>query len=328
MNLKFLALTAALAAFGAESARAGAVAVPVVRDHGAPLLQLVQAADPRVQQLEEQVRALTGKVEELTFQLLQLQDQMRKLQEDNDLRFQELEKQGNAGGGDEPKRAENDTSEQNAQGGEDQAAAQPAPDAQDLQPAEPADQAAAGEPGADAAASNETAAAPQDLGTLKIDKDGNVVEGGIAIEPGANAAGPSSEVVAAIRETKDPKVLYSTAYELILAGDYANAEAAFGTHVEKFPDDPQSADARYWLGEAQLGQRKYQNAAETFLNASKTYPDAKKAPDTLLKLGVALAGMNNTKLACATFGEVDKRYPDASAALKRRLEKERAQASC
>ncbi|MBU4530759.1 MAG: tol-pal system protein YbgF [Hoeflea sp.] len=61
----------------------------------APVI-LVQSGDPvfRIGQLEEQVRALTGRVEELGFQLLQMQEQMRQMQEDNEFRFQELEKTG------------------------------------------------------------------------------------------------------------------------------------------------------------------------------------------------------------------------------------------
>jgi len=50
----------------------------------------------RVIEMEERIRALNGKVEELTFQLLQMQEQMRKMQEDNELRFQELEEKSSS----------------------------------------------------------------------------------------------------------------------------------------------------------------------------------------------------------------------------------------
>ena len=46
----------------------------------------------RIGQLEEQIRALNGRIEEMSFQLLQMQEQMRKAQEDNEFRFQDLEK--------------------------------------------------------------------------------------------------------------------------------------------------------------------------------------------------------------------------------------------
>lgn len=61
----------------------------------APLI-LAQAGDPvfRIGQLEEQIRALNGRIEELGFQMLQMQEQMRQMQQDNEFRFQELEKTG------------------------------------------------------------------------------------------------------------------------------------------------------------------------------------------------------------------------------------------
>ncbi|WP_162653046.1 tol-pal system protein YbgF [Lentilitoribacter sp. Alg239-R112] len=54
----------------------------------------IQNADQgtRVLQLEEQIRQLTGRLEELGFQMLQMQEQMRQMQEDNEFRFQDLER--------------------------------------------------------------------------------------------------------------------------------------------------------------------------------------------------------------------------------------------
>ena len=65
----------------------------------APVI-LAQSGDPmfRIGQLEEQVRGLNGRIEELGFQLLQMQEQMRQMQQDNEFRFQELEKGGNQRG--------------------------------------------------------------------------------------------------------------------------------------------------------------------------------------------------------------------------------------
>jgi len=64
-----------------------------------PLI-LAQTGDPlyRIGQLEEQNRGLNGRIEELGFQLLQMQEQMRQMQQDNEFRFQELEKTGNQRG--------------------------------------------------------------------------------------------------------------------------------------------------------------------------------------------------------------------------------------
>ena len=67
----------------------------------APPMVLAQSGDAsiRVQQLEEQIRQLNGRIEEMSFQLLQMQEQMRKTQEDNEFRFQELEKSENGAAG-------------------------------------------------------------------------------------------------------------------------------------------------------------------------------------------------------------------------------------
>jgi tol-pal system protein YbgF len=89
-----------------------------------------------------------------------------------------------------------------------------------------------------------------------------------------------------------------------------------------------AADARFWLGESQLGQRKYRDAAETFLAANKAFPKSKKAPEMMLKLGVSLVGLNQKDVACATFAEIGKRYPGISSALKERVSAEQAQAAC
>src|SRR6478609_8058686 len=54
---------------------------------------LAQANDAvRNQQLQEQIRQLNGRIEEMSYQLLQMQEQLRKTQEDNEFRFQDLEK--------------------------------------------------------------------------------------------------------------------------------------------------------------------------------------------------------------------------------------------
>ncbi len=65
--------------------KAGESNLPVIR---------VQSATMEVQQLQEQIRSLNGRIEEMSYQLLQMQEQIRKFQEDNEFRFQEIERKG------------------------------------------------------------------------------------------------------------------------------------------------------------------------------------------------------------------------------------------
>ena len=112
---------------------------------------------------------------------------------------------------------------------------------------------------------------------------------------------PAETQVAALPSTDNPDELYRNSYEFILSGDYGTAETGFRDHISRFPENQKAADAHFWLGEAQLGQKKYRDAAEMFLAANKQYPSAKKAPDMLLKLGVSLVGLDQRDVACATF---------------------------
>lgn len=68
--------------------------------HTAPRSQIVQvqATSPeiQVQQLQDTVRQLTGRIEDLNFQIMQTQEQLRKAQEDNEFRFDQLEKKAGA----------------------------------------------------------------------------------------------------------------------------------------------------------------------------------------------------------------------------------------
>ena len=276
-----------------------------------PVIQLAQANDPRVVGLEEQVRQLNGRIEEMNFQILQIQEQMRKMQEDVDFRLQEMEqKRGDAGSaGGEPKRANNET---------------------ETAPAT----AEAPRQAAEAPASS-TSVPEKPLGTLVVDGQGNVTGG--TMEPDATVgteatsgadAGTDDQKVAALPSTDDPSQLYKDSYEYVLSGDYGTAEAGFRQHIDKFPNDPQSADARYWLGEALLGQQRYRDAAEVFVDANRQFPDSRKSPDMLLKLGVSLSALNQRDVACATFEKIGQRYPKASSSLKERVKQERALAGC
>jgi tol-pal system protein YbgF len=301
------------------------IGLPGVFERSAPaLVQLAQAeSDPRVVALEEQLRSLNGTVEELNFQILQLQEQIRKMQEDNEFRFQELEKKSDA---------------KNPKGNRTVAEKPVKQGDADVGSGTVTGQADAGSPASveDIIVNDGTAAPagqgepPKDFGILKVDKDGNVVDAGAppAAADAPTAPAADGTVVAALPRTGDPEELYRNAYQFILSGDYGTAESGFRDHIARFPKDARAADAHFWLGESLLGQKKYRDAAEVFLNANKNYPKSKKAPDMLLKLGISLVGLNQRDVACATFGEVGKRYPDVSSALKDRVKQEKALAGC
>lgn len=276
--------------------------------------QVAQATDPRVYQLEEELRTLNGKVEELSFQLLQLQEQLRKAQEDNEFRFQQLEGGGQTGSGDQRGDAGDMASPQPTQAAELPAAA----------PAAPAGDTAT----ADATGSRVLGAAPRDLGTLRIDDRGQVVDGTVDFSPNKIGSAIDGDAVAAVPAPDDPEAYYRSGYESVLNGDYAVAEGVFRSFAELYPNDPLMPDARFWLAESVRAQGRLQESVDMFIALRTSYPEMQKAPETLLKIGQIMYELGDRDVACVTYKDAVARYPNMSDAVRTRLRAERAKAQC
>ncbi|MBX5158503.1 tol-pal system protein YbgF [Rhizobium sp. NZLR1b] len=286
----------------------------------APPVIKVQSGDAevRVQQLEEQLRQLNGRIEEMSFQLLQMQETIRKQQEDNEFRFQQLEKTGASGGGAKApvKKSETDVAPA-ASGGDDIAKVIQAP-----QGAETA-------PSTNVPANSRLGQPPKELGSIDFDQKGNAIGGtvdenaGIGSGPVPNTANPQQ--TASLGGEADQ---YKSAYGHVLSGDYSTAEQEFTQYITRYPSSARAADANFWLGEALYSQGKYNEAAKTFLNAHQKYGTSEKAPEMLLKLGMSLAALDNTETACATLREVSKRYPKASRAVISKVASEQKRLAC
>jgi tol-pal system protein YbgF len=189
---------------------------------------------------------------------------------------------------------------------------------------------------------------PQNLGALTVPPGDPLAqpEVGGPIDLSALAGGapelsqglnpPSGQQTAAIPVTPaptralsgTPRDEYDLAYGYILTGDYQLAEQSFQNWLAAFPNDPQAADAQFWLGESRFQQKEYREAANAFLGVYKSAPQSAKAPDALLKLGMSLAALGEKNAACATLSEVGRKYPNASPALASRVNDEAARAGC
>lgn len=290
---------------------AGTAAGPTPR----PLVILAQSTDPaiRVLQLEEEIRNLNGRIEEMSFQILQMQEQMRKTQEDNEFRFQDLEKGGSKKSGalETPVNG----------GGQTKSVAEII--TQDPAPGSNAGPDPIGQP-------------EQVLGSIELDSEGmprsatlnqDAIGNGSTSLPGVESVTPqvSPSDTASLGSEGD---LYQVAYAHVLSGDYAMAENELTDFISSFPQSAKIADANFWLGEAQYSQGKFNESAKTFLNAHQTYSSSNKAPEMLLKLGMSLAALDNTETACATLREVTKRYPKASRAVVSKVASEQKRLGC
>ncbi len=285
-------------------------------------VQMAQATDPtlRVQQLEEEIRALNGRIEEMSFQLLQMQETIRKQQEDNEFRFQDLEKK--SGSLTRP-----------VDGGQQQdSVAEIITETPDV--GATADASGVGTPG--------TAPGEQTLGSIALDESGmpvtatlneGAIDNGSTALPGVDTGvtAPSTTSQSAPQQTaslNSESDVYQVAYAHVLSGDYSLAESEFRDFIAAYPSSAKIADANFWLGEALYSQGNYNEAAKTFLNAHQTYNTSPKAPEMLLKLGMSLAALDNTETACATLREVSKRYPKASRAVVSKVASEQKRLGC
>ncbi|MDZ7823230.1 MAG: tol-pal system protein YbgF [Ahrensia sp.] len=127
---------------------------------------------------------------------------------------------------------------------------------------------------------------------------------------------------------QNPEELYQVGYSHILNGDYALAEGVFARFGEIYPNDPLSADARFWLGESLLAQGRFEDAADVFIETRSLYPNARKAPETLLKIGTIMAALGNREVACVTFEDALKNQTQMSGALRNRIGQEHTNAKC
>ncbi len=272
------------------------------------------------------VATLGMRVEAMNFQILEMQDQMQKLQENYERRFEALETGKRADAGALP----NEGAGRDNTGESDQAlASSGAPQGADsvaIGSGAPAqDEPARGEPS-------------HTLGSIRFDTNGNVIGETMNVAPGSNAssgqtgveqgAGQDNTSVASLPTADNPKTLYQASYQYLMSGDYKAAESGFREHIKQYPADPQTAEARFWLGESLYGQGRYSEAATVFIDTQRDYPDSRRAAENMFKLGMTLEKMDNHDVACATFQQIPQRYPKAAPAILKRVSEERTRVKC
>jgi tol-pal system protein YbgF len=313
----------------------------------------------RLNQVEDQMRMLTGQVEELSHQVRQLQEQIRRMQEDNEYRLQQLEqgggtgKRSDAGGAATPPAGAGAAESYGAAGPSNLGQLRLGSDGQAVAEqgsgdAEFAREGGYGQPGE----GNVPAGGPLDLSALARGGQSGGQGGGMnagqpaagsgydpavpgsgssglaPVTSGGNAGASSGDQQASTLTGGIPRDDYDSAYSMMVAGDYAGAEAGFRRFLETHPNDPLSANAQFWIGESLYARKKYRDAADAFLKGYTDYPDSSKVTDSLLKLGLSLKGLGQTEAACATFSELLTKYPGAPTAVRAEAQSQKQSSGC
>ena len=162
--------------------------------------------------------------------------------------------------------------------------------------------------------------------TLHFDEQGNLIEFPGEYDPESNFA--PTESLPSDDYGKTPSEVFASGKTSLEVKSYTRSESAFRSFLNRWPDDPRSAEARYYLGQSLFSQKNYFNAANVYLSNHNDHPDAAIAPDNLLGLALSLAGLNQREVACVTYVEVLRKYPDAKERLGPRILAEQTGARC
>lgn len=121
---------------------------------------------------------------------------------------------------------------------------------------------------------------------------------------------------------------YESAFSLLKAARYDEAEQGFVGFLKTYPDHALVGNAQYWLGETYYVRGKYDEAAQAFAEGFKKYPKGAKAPDNLLKLGMSLAAMGKKEDACLALAQIDQEFANVAVPVQRRATQEMTRLGC
>ena len=231
----------------------------------------------KLSEIESQFQNLTNRFEEINFKLDKLSTRLSKVQGDNQLRFQQLEKTINA----------NISS--------DAAKITSIPKNNDNEKILPG------------------SSEPQDLGSVsyKDMTDDSKTQETQSIDTTATIVTEKFEMEESILPETSPDKQYEFATSFLKIGDYNTAERAFREFVLKNPDNKLAGNAQYWYAETFRIRQLYTDAASAYLEGYQTYPDSDKAPINLLKLGVSLVQIGEKEQGCLMISGLKDQYPDA-----------------
>ena len=238
----------------------------------------------KLSEIETQFQELTNKFEEINFKLDKLSNKLSKVQEDNQLRFEQIEQTSMINSNNNsisslPKKNQALMNEDITQ--------------KKILPG---------------------SSEPQSLGELSY-KDMTTSDDTQVIESVEQTEAIISEVFNAeekLLPDASPKEQYQFARNFLKVGDYTSAEKAFREFVLTNPDNELSGNAQYWYAETYRIRQMYTDAATAYLEGYQKYPKSKIAPENLLKLGVSLVQMGEKDQGCLMIAGVRKQYPEAT----------------
>jgi len=88
--------------------------------------------------------------------------------------------------------------------------------------------------------------------------------------------------------------------------------------IARYPADPRTASAQYWIGEAYFAQRDYRQALVEFEKVLGRSGRNASAPESLWKIGLCHANLRAPARARETWQRLVREYPGSEAARRAR----------
>jgi len=107
---------------------------------------------------------------------------------------------------------------------------------------------------------------------------------------------------------------YEGAIASVRKGDFAEAGNSLGSFLRRYPNSGYVDSARFWLGNAQYGQRNYKDAIATFKALIAANPEHPRAAEALLSLANCQIELKDNKAARRSLEDLIKAYPGTEAA--------------
>ena len=136
------------------------------------------------------------------------------------------------------------------------------------------------------------------------------LEGELAPQPlGILSAQEEGEAVAALEASApDPEAIYQESYGLlrdVSFGDNVDlqeeAKGGFQEFVAAYPEHERAPEAQYLIGDIFYIQGNYSAAVEVFVAGLRVYKDSDQASEIALKMGASLRHLDRLEQACSVF---------------------------
>ena len=245
----------------------------------------------KLSEVESQFRELTNKFEEINFKIDKLSNRLSKIQADNQLRFQDIEKSLSSA------------------------------NVNQILTSKPKENSEKKLPGS---------SQPQDLGSISYkDTETNETTQKIqSVETTSSIVTEKFEAEQNILPNDTPEKQYEFATSFLKVGDYSTAERALREFVINNPEHKLTGNAQYWYAETFRIRQLYTDAATAYLEGYQKYPKGEKAPINLLKLGVSMVQIGEKEQGCKMIVGVEKQYPKANQSILQKAKYESKKFEC